>query len=330
MPWNFARSRRAALTLGAGAALAGPARGQVAGFPSRPLRVFVPFSAGGSTDVMARLIGGAVSSRIGQPVVIENRTGGGGQVSLQALVQSAPDGHTLMAGSPGTHVYALALYRRPPVNPIEDLRHVTISGAAPLILVVNKDLPATDLDSFRALLAREPDQHNFGSSGVGSSAHIAAVYLLQQLGVRSQHIPFRGSSDAMPSLMAGRVSFMVDTIPFTLEHIRSGAVRALMVWMPERSPSLPAVPCAVELGRPEFQAATWTPWSVPKATPEPVVSFLYEQIDAAMRDETVSSRLLEMGNVLTPGMTPDRTQAFIEAEARKWLPIIRASGASAD
>jgi tripartite-type tricarboxylate transporter receptor subunit TctC len=235
-----------------------------------------------------------------------------------------------MAGSPGTHVYALALYRNPPVNPIQDLRNITISGAAPLILVVHKDLPATGLDSFRALLAREPGRYDFGSSGVGSSAHIAAVYLLQQLGVQSQHIPFRGSSDALPSLMAGRVSFMVDTIPFMLEHIRSGAVRPLMVWMPERSPALPDVTCAVELGRPEFQAATWTPWSVPKATPEPVVSLLHEQIAAAMNDPAVSSRLLEMGNVLTPGMTPARTQAFMEEEARKWLPIIRASGASAE
>ena len=328
IPVPFAGTGRRPLLALALGGIASSAAAQT--WPSRPLRVIVPFSAGGRTDAMARLIGSAVSSRIGQSVVVENRTGGGGQVALQALVQSAPDGHTLMAGSPGTHVYALALYRRPPVNPIEDLRHVTISGAAPLILVVNKDVPANDLEGFRALLAREPGRYDFGSSGVGSSAHIAAVYLLQQLGVSSQHIPFRGSSDALPSLMAGRVSFIVDTLPFMLEHIRAGAVRPLMVWMAERSPSLPNVPCAVELGRPEFQAATWTPWSVPKATPEPVVSLLYEQIAAAMRDETVSSRLLEAGNVLTPGMTPERTQAFIEAEARKWLPIIRASGASAE
>ncbi|MDQ8729333.1 tripartite tricarboxylate transporter substrate binding protein [Bradyrhizobium sp. LHD-71] len=296
-------------------------------YPNKPIKVLIPFTPGGNTDIIVRLISNMLSERVGQPVLVESKTGGGGMVAILATTQSPADGYALIAGSPGTHVYNLALHQNPAVNPMTDLEHITITGGAPLVLIVNKDLPAANLSEFQALLKREPNRHDFGSAGVGTSAHIAALYLMKKLGTSAQHVPYRGSASVVSDLLAGRVSFTIDTVSTWVERVKAGQGRALMVWQEKRVPAMPDTPSATDVGFPELVATSWTPWSAPKGTPKPIVQFLYEHIDAIMKTETVSNRIKELGSVETPGMSPERTHAYIMAEGERWLPIIRESGA---
>ena len=307
--------------------IAQPATAPGTSYPNKPIKVLIPFTPGGNTDIIVRLVSAALSERIGQPVLVESRTGGGGMVALLATTQSPADGYSLFAGSPGTHVYNVALHQNPPANPMTDLEHITVTSGAPLVLIVNKELPATNLKEFQALLKREPDKHDFGSSGVGTSAHIAALYLMKKLGTSAQHVPYRGSASVVSDLLGGRLSFTVDTVAFWTERVKAGQARALMVWQEKRVPPMPDVPSATEVGFPELIATSWTPWSAPKGTPKAIIQFLYEQIDAIMKTEAVSNRIKELGSVETPGMTPERTQAYIMSEGERWLPIIREFGA---
>ena len=307
--------------------IAQPATAPGTSYPNEPIKVLIPFTPGGNTDIIVRLVSAALSERIGQPVLVESRTGGGGMVALLATTQSPADGYSLFAGSPGTHVYNVALHQNPPANPMTDLEHITVTSGAGLVLIVNEELPATNLKEFQALLKREPDKHDFGSSGVGTSAHIAALYLMKKLGTSAQHVPYRGSASVVSDLLGGRLSFTVDTVAFWTERVKAGQARALIVWQEKRVPPLPDVPSATEVGFPELIATSWTPWSAPKGTPKAIIQFLYEQIDAIMRTEAVSNRIKELGSVETPGMTPKRTQAYIMSEGERWLPIIREFGA---
>lgn len=328
--------RREVLRTGLGLAAASvfplPALAQTAtapgtNYPNKPIKVLIPFTPGGNTDIIVRIISAALSERVGQPVLVESRTGGGGMVALLATTQSPADGYSLFAGSPGTHVYNVALHQNPPANPMTDLEHITVTSGAPLVLIVNKDLPAANLAEFQALLKREPTRHDFGSSGVGTSAHIAALYMMRKLGTTAQHVPYRGSASVVSDLLGGRISFTIDTVAFWAERVKGGQARALMVWQEKRVPPMPDAPSATEVGFPELIATSWTPWSAPKGTPRPIVQFLYQQIDAIMKTEAVSNRIKELGSVETPGMTPEKTQAYIASEGERWLPIIRESGA---
>ena len=323
---------RAGLGLAAATALPLPALAQPAtapgtNYPNKPIKVLIPFTPGGNTDIIVRLISNALSERVGQPVLVESRTGGGGMVAILATTQSPADGYSLIAGSPGTHVYNVALHQNPAVNPMTDLEHITVTSGAPLVLIVNKELPAANLKEFQALLKREPDKHDFGSSGVGTSAHIAALYLMKKLGTSAQHVPYRGSASVVSDLLGGRLSFTVDTVAFWAERVKAGQARALMVWQEKRVPPMPDVPSATDVGFPELIATSWTPWSAPKGTPKPIVEFLSQQIDAIMKTEAISNRIKELGSVETPGMTPEKTRAYIMSEGERWLPIIRESGA---
>jgi tripartite-type tricarboxylate transporter receptor subunit TctC len=326
----------AALGLGAGPTdaaaqgAAAPPRAPGTDYPSRPVRVIVAFAPGGNADITARLISGALSAQTGQQFVVENRPGGGGVVAFQALAQAPPDGHTIFVGALSTHALNLGLYRNLPVHPLTGVENITVSSLAPLALVVKPALPARTLGEFRDLLRREPGRYQYGSPGSGATGHIAAALLLHQLGVEALHVPYRGSAPAFNDLLAGRIDFMVDTVSFVAPHVQQGAVRAIVIGAKERSPLLPEVPSAPEAGLPQYEASTWTPWSAPEGTPEAIVRFLYEQIQAALRNDEVLARLRELGNEPMPGMTPERTREFIAGEIEKWVPIVRATGATVD
>jgi tripartite-type tricarboxylate transporter receptor subunit TctC len=332
-----AQPRRRALLLGAGglAALGGGAaraqpRAPGTDYPNRPVRVLVAFAPGGNADITARLISGALSAQTGQQFVVENRPGGGGVVALEALAASPPDGYTIFVGALSTHALNLGLYKSLPAHPLTGIENITVSSLSPLLLAVKPALPAATLAEFRDLLRRERGRFQYGSSGNGSTGHIAAALLLHQLGVEALHVPYRGSAPAFNDLAAGRMDFQVDTVSFLAPHIRQGTVRGLIIGAPERSPLLPEVPSAPEAGLPQYEASTWTPWSAPKGTPAPVVRFLYEQIQVALRSDEVLAKLRQLGNEAMPGLDPERTRAFIAAEIEKWLPIVRATGATVD
>ncbi|MBW8267924.1 Bug family tripartite tricarboxylate transporter substrate binding protein [Caldovatus aquaticus] len=318
-----------ALLFSAGVAAAQP-RAPGSDYPNRPVRIVVAFAAGGNADMNARLIGQALSAQTGQQFVVENRPSGGGIVALETVARAAPDGYTLLVGALGTHGLTPGLYRNLPVHPLTHFDHITINSLSPLVLAVHPSVPARDFAEFRALLAANPGRYDFGSAGNGSTGHIAAVMMLHLMGVRANHIPYRGSAAAFSDLAAGRVAFQLDTISFLESHIRGGTVRGLFVSTPERSPMLPDLPTSAEAGLPEFVASTWTPWSAPLGTPLPIRQFLYEQIQAALQTPAVRERLLQLGNVITLGYTPEKTREFIAAEIERWTPIIRISGATID
>ncbi|MBP0465579.1 tripartite tricarboxylate transporter substrate binding protein [Roseomonas sp. PWR1] len=320
----------AALALAALPALAQP-RAPGTDYPNRPVRVVVALAPGGNADINARLVSGALSARLGQQFVVENRPSGGGTVAFETVAQTPPDGYTLLVGALGSHTLNVGLYgERLRVHPLTGVDHITISSHSAIVLVVNNNFPARTLAEFRAQLLANPNRFDFGSSGNGTTGHIAAALMLHLMGVQAQHVPYRGSAAAFQDLLGGRISFQADTISFVSEPIRTGAVRGLVIATPQRSPMAPDVPTAAEAGLPAFQATTWTPWSTTLGTPAPIRQFLYEQIAEVLKQPDVRDRLIALGNTIPEGMTPDATRAFIASEIDKWVPIVRASGARVD
>ncbi|MCA3288667.1 MAG: tripartite tricarboxylate transporter substrate binding protein [Roseomonas sp.] len=300
-------------------------------YPNRPVRVIVAFAAGGNADINARLISTALSQQLGQQFVVENRPSGGGTVAFETIAQTPPDGYTLLVGALGSHTLNVGLYGdRLRIHPLTGVDHITISSHSPIVLATHPSMNVRTLAEFRSAVAAGGGNVLYGSSGNGSTGHISSALLLHLLGVTATHVPYRGSAAAFQDLMAGRISFQSDTISFLAEHIRNGTVNGIVIGTPERSPMAPDVPTAAEAGLPAFQATTWTPWSATLGTPLPIRQFLYEQIAIALRKPEVRDRLIQLGNTIPEGMTPEATRAFIAAELEKWVPIVRATGARVD
>ncbi|MBB5689774.1 tripartite tricarboxylate transporter substrate binding protein [Roseomonas alkaliterrae] len=300
-------------------------------YPNRPVRVIVAFAAGGNADMNARIISGALSTRLGQQFVVENRPSGGGTVAFETVAQTAPDGYTLLVGALGSHTLNVGLYgERLRVHPLTGVDHITISSHSPIVLVAHPSMNVRTLAEFRAALAAGNGQVPYGSSGNGSTGHIASALLLHLLGVQATHVPYRGSAAAFQDLLGARTMFQSDTISFVAEHIREGRVVGLAIGTPERSPMAPNVPTAAEAGLPAWQATTWTPWSATLGTPLPIRQFLYEQISEVLKTPEVRDRIIALGNTIPENMTPEATRAFIASEIERWVPIVRASGARVD
>jgi tripartite-type tricarboxylate transporter receptor subunit TctC len=327
--------RRIFLTAALAALLALPAWAQPKApgtdYPNKPVRVIVAFAAGGNADINARLISTALSQQLGQQFVVENRPSGGGTVAFETIAQTPPDGYTLLVGALGSHTLNVGLYGdRLRIHPLTGVDHITISSHSPIVLATHPSMNVRTLAEFRAAVAAGGGNVLYGSSGNGSTGHISSALLLHLLGVPATHVPYRGSAAAFQDLMAGRISFQSDTISFLAEHIKNGTVNGIVIGTPERSPMAPDVPTAAEAGLPAFQATTWTPWSATLGTPLPIRQFLYEQIAIALRKPEMRERLIQLGNTIPEGMTPDATRAFIASEIDKWVPIVRATGARVD
>lgn len=306
------------------------AQPRIGDYPNKPVRVLVALAAGGNADINARLISTALSQRLGQQFVVENRPSGGGIVAFGELARSAPDGYTLLVGALGSHALNVGLYRNLTVHPLTGVDHVTISSHSAIAVAVHPSLNVTTLAEFRDLLLRNPGRYNYGSSGNGTTGHIAGAMLVSLLGVDATHIPYRGSAAAFSDLAGGRTAFQADTISFLSEPIRAGTVRGIVIATPARSPMAPDVPTSAQAGLPAYQATTWTPWSATLGTPAPIRQFLYEQIAEVLKQPDVRDRLTQLGNTIPEGMTPDATRAFIASEIERWVPIVHATGASVD
>ena len=323
------------LTAALAALLALPAwaqpRAPATDYPNKPVRVIVAFAAGGNADINARLISAALLQQLGQQFVVENRPSGGGTVAFETIAQTPPDGYTLLVGALGSHTLNVGLYGdRLRIHPLTGVDHITISSHSPIVLATHPSMNVRTLAEFRAAVAAGGGNVPYGSSGNGSTGHISSALLLHLLGVSATHVPYRGSAAAFQDLMAGRISFQSDTISFLAEHIKNGTVNGIVIGTPERSPMAPDVPTAAEAGLPAFQATTWTPWSATLGTPLPIRQFLYEQITIALRKPEMRDRLIQLGNTIPEGMTPEATRAFIATELDKWVPIVRATGARVD
>ena len=328
-------SRRAALGAGlAAAGLARPARAQEA-WPSRPIRLVVPFTPAGTTDIVARLAAERLGPLLGQPVVVENRAGAGGNVGGEFVARAEPDGHTVLFTTIGTGAINFAVYaERMPYRP-QDLAAIGLLTRVPNVLMVAPDLPVRTVTELVALSKARRGGLNYGTAGIGSSPHVCGELFKMQTGADLTHVPYRGSAPMLTELMAGRVEAGMDNIPSSLAFIRDGKLRALATTGATRSPVLPEVPTMQEAGLAGFEATAWWGILAPAATPRAVVARFGEAVDRVAREPGFRQRLAEFGAEpagLTPegGSTPEAFDAFLKAEREKWAEVVRRSGARAE
>lgn len=294
-------------------------------FPTQPVRLIVPFAAGGPADTIARLIGRVMGQRLGQPVVVDSRSGAGGVVGVEAAARSRPDGHSIVLASTGALVILPHLMPRMPYDPLRDLAPIGQVLAVPQVMVVGKALPVTTLGDFLAEARRRPRQLTYGSAGNGSTLQMAAELLRLRAGIELTHVPYRGAAPAVTDLLAGQIDMMMGDIPVLLPHIRSNAVTALGVTARERSAALPEVPTVAEAGVPGVESDTWYGLLAPAGTPPERIAALHRSLLAALADGDTRRALLDQGGNLVGG-TPEAFAGFLRTETAKWGEVVRAAG----
>ncbi|MCO6389865.1 tripartite tricarboxylate transporter substrate binding protein [Aliihoeflea aestuarii] len=298
-------------------------------YPNQPVTMVVPFPAGGTTDILGRIVASALGQQLGQNVIVENRPGAGGNIGSAAASQAAPDGYTLLMGTVGTHAINASLYPDMAFDPVADFTPLSRVAMVPNLLVANPDQPFTTVAEMVAYAQENPDEIFYASSGNGTSIHLAAELFKQQAGIEMEHIPFAGSAQAMIGLVANEVGVMFDNLPSSIQHVRSGALRPIAVTSAERSQALPDIPTIAESGFPGFEAASWFGLFVPANTPDPIVERLNEAIVTLLEDPAVIERFAEQGAV-AHSETSQEFATFIESESAKWGEIVEISGATVD
>jgi tripartite-type tricarboxylate transporter receptor subunit TctC len=302
-----------------------------ANWPTRPVRLVVPFAAGGATDISSRIVAQKLSEVLGQPMVIENRPGAGGTVGVDAVAKAAPDGYSFAFSGLSTTALAMGLYRNMPYDPVKDLVPVAPTVLVPIGIAVRKELGVSTLQEFIAHLKANPGKLSYGSAGNGSSGHISCVGFLQQTGTQAVHVPYRGSGPVFNDLLAGVIDFTADAPGLIKPHVDSGALVALVMATPERSSLLPDVPTSAEAGLPGYRAYSWFGLFGPAGTPEGIVDRLAAATETVLTDPAVAQKLSgELGLPPMTGYTPARFSAFLRDEIEYWVPLVRASGARAD
>lgn len=324
-------SRRRYLTAALALAFAALATGESPAqtYPSRPIRLVVPFAAGGSTDVIGRIVAAEMSKALGQQVIVDNKPGGGGSVGSQDVARAQPDGYTLLAATVSTHAINPALYAKLPFDADKDFEPVTHLVDVPIVVVVNPSLPVTSLDGLRAYARANPGKLNYASPGIGSLGHLQGHWLGRLIGAQMTHIPYRGAGPAMRGLVAGEVHLMVDNVPTSIEQAKAGAIRAIVVSSASRIPQLPDTPSAPEAGVPDFIAYSWVTLLAPKGTPRAIVDTLHRAASVALANPDAHKRLTELSASIV-GAGPEATGAFLKAERAKWTPVVKETGVALD
>jgi tripartite-type tricarboxylate transporter receptor subunit TctC len=296
-------------------------------YPSRPIVVVVPFTAGGPTDALMRVLGERMRVSLGQPLVVENATGAAGTIGVGRVVRATPNGYTLSVGHWSTHVVNGAIY---PLgfDLLKDLEPVALLTSYPMLLVAKNAVPATDLKEFVAWVRANQDKVSAGSIGVGSAAHVAGVYFQNLTGLKFQYVPYRGAAPALQDMMGGQIDFLFDHLAHSLPYVRSGKIRAYAVTAPTRSPSAPDIPTFDEAGVPGLHISIWYGLWAPRGTPKDIVARLNAAVREALADPGVRQRLSELGQIIPPPaqQTPEALAAHHKAEIEKWWPIIKAAG----
>lgn len=325
--WAFALSIAIAIAGAAGGLVAPAALAQT--YPSKPITIVVPFAAGGTTDILARILGQYMTGALGQAVVIDNRAGAGGNVGGQAAARAPADGYTLFMGTVGTHAINASLYRKMPFDPVKDFAPLTRVAMVPNVLVANPSQPFKTVQELIAYAKANPGKVSCGSSGNGSSIHLSCELFKSMAKVDLLHVPYKGSAPAVNDLLGGQIAVMFDNLPSALQHIKAGKLRALAVTSAKRSPELPDVPTVAEAGVPGFEATSWFGMFAPAATPPAIVTQLNAVIVKALNDPDVMKRFREQGAEPHPE-TPAQFAAFIKSESEKWGQVVKSSGASLD
>jgi len=328
MQGKFAISRRGLVASATVLAIfaANAAWAQPTDYPSRPVRVVVAFTAGGTTDKLARAVGQKLTERFKNTFVIDNKPGAGGNLGTELAARAAPDGYTLIVNSVGPMAVNPTLYKKLNINPLTDLIPVVQIAGVPNVLVVHPSVPATTVEEFVAYARSKPGELNYSSTGVGTSSHLSGFMLGKRAGFEATHVPYRGA-DALNDLLAGRVQFMFATIPSVIQQIHAGKLRAIAVTSVKRSRSMPEIPTVAERGYPDFEASSWFGFFAPKGTPEPVIATLNKAVNEAL--PSLDSQMMAEG-ADSVGGTPAQFGQFVQAEFEKWRTIVRDSGATAE
>lgn len=294
-------------------------------WPTKPIRLMVPFPPGGSTDIVARIVAQKLGERLGQPLVIENRGGGGGTIGTAATAKAAPDGYSLAVASTSTHVVAPGVYPKLDYDPIRDFTPVGLMAVSPYLLVVNPAVPAKTLKDLVDLAKKQPGKLNYASAGVGSTTHLAMEMLKAVTSTYMLHIPYSGNGPAGTAVVGGQVEILFGSLPALLPHAKSGRVRALAVGTPKRSPSLPDVPTVSESGYPGFDASLWLALVAPAGTPQPVVDRLNKELATLIAAADTREALDKAGAEPLTG-TPADLAAMIKDGIPKYAKVIKAAG----
>lgn len=326
-------NRRSLMALGAGLAtpalLPAVARAQ-GSWPNQPIRLVVPFSAGGPTDIPARLIAEEISKILPQRVVVDNRTGAGTVVGADAVAKAPKDGHTFLYTTIAQAAIR-AIYPSLPFDPVNDFAPVALTGVIPMLLMVNKQVPANNLAELIALFKKDPGKYDYASTGNGAALHLASELFLRQAGgLKVNHVPYRGSAAAMPDLLNGTVAMMLDVANSALPFVQRGEVKGLAISSAQRIPQLPDVPTFQEAGVPGYEAYTWHMILAPAGTPQPIVTRMNEVVNQVMAMQSVQTRLADLTMQTRSDTTPETAKKWLTDEIAKWEPIIREAGIKAD
>ena len=306
-----------------------PAAAQGAAYPTKPVRLVVPFPAGGTTDILARAVAQKLSETWGQQVIVDNRPGAGGNIGSELVAKAPSDGYTLLMGTVGTHAINPSLYAKMPYNHVKDFTPVILVAAVPNVLVVNPSLPAHSVQELIAYGKANPNKLNFASSGNGTSIHLSGELFRTMTGVQMTHVPYKGSSPALTDLMGGQVQLMFDNLPSSLQFIKAGKLRALAVTSLARSQALPDVPTLAESGLPGFEASSWFGVLAPAGTPADIVAKLNGAVAAWLASPAAKEQLAAQGAIAAGG-SPDAFVTHIADESAKWAKVVKASGAHVD
>jgi tripartite-type tricarboxylate transporter receptor subunit TctC len=298
-------------------------------WPSKPIRIVVPFTAGGNTDIVARMIGDGLSKTFGQPVLIENKPGAAGLVGATAVAKAPADGYTFLMGTVGTHAINAGLYTKMPYDTVKDFTPVTLVASVPNILVVHPSLPVDSVNDLIGYLKANPDKSNFSSSGNGTSIHLSGELFKIRTGVSMTHIAYKGSPPALADLMGGQVQLMFDNLPTSLPHVKAGKLKALAVTTAKRIPALPDLPTVDESGLPGFETGSWFGLLAPAGTPKEIIARVDIEIRKMVQSPEMREKLIQQG-AEPLGMGSDEFAAHIKAELVKWGEVVKASGAKAD
>ena len=298
-------------------------------YPTKPIKIVVPFPAAGAPDILARVIANKLTDALKQQVIVDNRPGAGGNIGADLVAKSAPDGYTLVMGTVATHSINQTLYKKLPFDPIKDFAPIILVATAPNVLVVNPNLPIKTVKDLIALAKSKPGEISFASGGNGTSHHIGGSLFQKLTAVQMTHVPYKGSGAALPDLIGGQVDMMFDNLPSSMPHIKSGALRAIATTGAARSAVLPNLPTVAEAGVPGFEMTVWYGLLAPAKTPQAIIERLNLEITKILRMPVIKARFIAQGAEPTPG-TPQQLGAFIKEKTAQWAPIVKASGATID
>ena len=299
-------------------------------YPTRPVRVLIPFTIGSAADIIARAMEPQMREKLGQPLVIDNRGGAGGNIAAELCAKGAPDGYTLMMATIGTHAINHSLYRKLSFHPIRDFTPIALVGESPNALVTHPKLQANSIKDLVALAKAKPGQLNYGSSGAGTTVHLSAELFSTMTGIKMVHVPFKGASEALGALLGGQTDLMFASLSSAIPLIKAGRLKAFAVTGAQRSPSIPELPTVAEAaGLPGYAASAWFGVVGPAGFPRPVVATLNKVTLAALATQEVKDRLFNSG-VEVRTSTPEEFARYIESEMKKWAKVVKDSGARAD